>query len=181
MTKPTEKHRIKKTVWLSPAAIEYVGQYAQLHGKSFSRSIEDLALMSLSDGHVMSLLNQIRDVVSNEATRHYNRFAKLVVFAGLEAGAAKNAAQAAVFLQMVQMAGEVKQPEAMANALSVDPETPMGKEIIRLFKKREGGYRYKAVKALKKPIAELWEILEELEEHEAGLSTKNDASQSETN
>ena len=110
------------------------------------------------DAAAMVFADHISKAVRRESASHFNRFAKLIVHAGLEAGAAKEAAQQLYFLELQKLASA----DDLEAAISVDPESPEGKKVINLHKKHKGRFRWRAVQILKKPLAELSEILAEL-------------------
>lgn len=154
--------RSPKHVSLNDHTVEMVSQFAERHSLNFSQAIERLALIGLQDTKTTGLATLMVDVVRSEMARSFNRFAKLIVYAGLEAGAAKHAAHALLFLQLLDLAADTQDPAGLAGKLSIDLETPMGQEVVKLYKQRENRYRWQAVKALKKPIAELQDVLAEL-------------------
>jgi hypothetical protein len=150
---------MKKNLSLSETTIEMIGEFSEKEGMTFSRSIEILALMSLErEGQNLALSAYLRDVVRRESAAHYNRFAKLIAHAALEAGAAKEAAQQLYFLELMKLADDGD----LEDAIGVDPDSPIGKKVIELHNKHKGRFRWRAVQFLKKPLAELSEILAEI-------------------
>ena len=166
------RYRQPKKVTLSEEVIGYVSEYAKTLGLSFSMATELLLLRSLENekAHEMGLALLIGHTVRREATFHYNRLAKLIAYAGLEAGAAKEAAQQLVFIKLLETARELPQVELLDGRLSVNPDSPAGKQIVSSYKRRQETFRTRAVKTMKKPIPELWEILEEYEKSQVVLT-----------
>lgn len=165
MEKEVRRYRLPKKVTLSEEVIGYVSEYAKTVGLSFSKATELLLLRSLENekAHEMGLVLLIGQAVRREATFHYNRLAKLIAYAGLEAGMAKEAAHQLLFIKLLETAREVPQVELLDGRLSVNPDSPTGKQIVSSYKRRQETFRTKAVKTMKKPIPELTEILEEYE------------------
>lgn len=157
---PMSAVRQRKEVSLSETTISEVGAFAKENDLSFSRAIEVLASLGLKKKGVedIALATYLRDVIRGESARHYNRFAKLLVHAGLEAGAAKEAAQQVYFLQLQNLAADAD----LEAAVGVDPDSPEGKKIITLHNKHKGRFRWRAVQLLKKPLKEMAEILAEI-------------------
>lgn len=155
--------RVRKQIRLSEHTIENIEQFAAVHSLNFGQAIEQLALIGLQDTKTLGTAELMATVVRQETARHYNRFAKLIVHAGLEAGAAKQAAQVSVFLQMLALAEEVTDPELLSDQYAADMDTAMGAEIARLFKKWRQAFRWRSVQELKKPLAEIHEIMAEFE------------------
>ena len=108
----------------------------------------------------MAFSQMISSTVRRESAAHYNRLAKLIVHAGLEAGSAKEAAQQIYFLQLQELAAA----EDLEAAVGVDPESAAGKKVIALHNKHKGRFRWRAVKALKTKLEELTDILAEIAE-----------------
>ncbi len=158
LMKPVRGNRIDKHITIADTTIETIKNFADLHGVNFSQAIEMLALNGLQDTKTIALATLISTVVKREAAAHYNRFAKLIVHAGLEAGAAKEAAQQLYFLELQKRS----EAEDLESAIGVDPDSPEGKKVIALHNKHKGRFRWRAVQALKKPLAELAEILAEI-------------------
>ena len=168
---PLSPKRKPKNCSLSETTIEYISHYAQQHNLSFSHAIEGLALLSLRDQRMAGMVELMRETMRRELRTQYNRFAKLLVHTAIEAGAAKEAAQHVYFLQLLREMDEL-QPlmaeqgdvsmDAFADLLAVSPDTPEGSAVINLFKQRRGRFRYRAVKALRRPIAEFDQLLDEM-------------------
>ncbi len=167
------KKRAKKHVSLSETTIDAVQEFANSEGVSFSRAIEILSLSSLSGKEqAMGLAAYLGDAVRREANQHYNRFAKLIVHAGLESGAAKEAAQTVLFMQLSGMAEANDSGYDLADIVGVDPSTEEGKQVVDLHKSYKQKFRWRSVKTLKKPVAEMHEIMEEIERLEDELQAK---------
>ncbi len=86
----------------------------------------------------------------------------------MEVGAANEATQHLLCLHLMTLAADSERPTQLEPALEVDPESDMGQEVIRLYNKRRGRFRWRAVQSLRKPIAELWQIVAEMEEEGEG-------------
>ncbi|MEM9773392.1 MAG: hypothetical protein AAF902_02345 [Chloroflexota bacterium] len=157
---PISAHRVRKELKLSETTIEKIQVYADAQKVSFSRAVEFLVSLGLKKKGIdeVALSHHLSKVVKQESAAHFNRFAKLIVHAGLEAGAAKEAAQQLYFLELQKLASA----DDLEAAISVDPDTPEGEKIIRLHNKHKGRFRWRAIQKLKKPLAELAEILAEM-------------------
>lgn len=163
------RKRAKKHVSLSETTIDAVQEFAHSEGVSFSRAIEILSLSSLSGKEqAMGLAAYLGDAVRREANQHYNRFAKLIVHAGLEAGTAKEAAQQLYFLELVKLSNG----GGLEGSIGVNPDSPEGKQVIELYSKYNERSRWRSVQSLKKPLAEIHEITEEIKRLEDELQAK---------
>lgn len=165
MQKEARRYRQPKKVTLSEEVIGYVSEYAKAVGLSFSKATELLLLRSLEDekAHEMGLVLLIGQAVRREATFHYNRLAKLIAYAGLEAGMAKEAAHQLLFIKLLETAREVPQVELLDGRLRIDQDSPAGQQVVNSYRRRQEMFRTRAVRTMKKPIPELAEILEEYE------------------
>lgn len=165
--------RMPKHITLSETTIQFIDQFMEMNGlnqkRDFSKTIEFLALHSLQDGEMLGTLGVLQTVMERTMTRQYNRFAKLVAHAAIEAGAAKEAAQQLFFIQLLheQMAYETlladldhddPRLDEFEGMLAIDPQSAMGKVILTFFNRRKKRFRYRSVNALKAPIAEFEEI-----------------------
>lgn len=163
------KKRLKKHVSLSETTIEAVQEFANSEGVSFSRAIEILSLSSLSGKEqAMGLAAYLGDAVRREANQHYNRFAKLIVHAGLEAGTAKEMSRAAYSMGMfdrfmVARRAGLKEGDYLGFMKKFLLSENDDNVLKKVADKRAEKARYQAVKQLKKPIAEMHEIMEEIE------------------
>jgi hypothetical protein len=157
---PLSAIREKKLVTLSETAIQEIEDFSKQHNLTFSKAVEVLVLMGLNKKglEIIVLATFLRDVVRKESAQHYNRFAKLIAHAGLEAGAAKEAAQQLYFLRLVELSKSGK----FEQAVGVNPESPEGKKIIGFYSKKKQDFRWRSVQFLKKKLLELTEILEEV-------------------
>lgn len=154
--------RQTKHVTLTEATVQKVAQFAEHNGLNFSQAAEYLILIGLQDTKTIGQAAFYRTVVEQGVHRAFDRFAKLIVKSGLEASAAKEAAQQVLFLQLMDVASGLSDHALLERALSVDPDKPMGIELIRLYNKRRGRFRWRAVNTFKKPLAEWSEIVAEL-------------------
>lgn len=152
--------RAEKHITIAKTSIDAIKGFADLHGYNFSQAIEMLALNGLVDTKGIALAEMVSGLVRREATAHYNRLAKLIVHAGLEAGASKEAAQQLYFLELQKLSSA----DDLEAAIGVDPETNEGQKVINLHNKHKGRFRWRAVNALKTKLEELTEILAEIAE-----------------
>jgi len=154
----TEK--VRRNVYFSVTAAQEIKDFAEQHNATFSRAVEVLVSLGLNKTGLdnIVLASFLRDVVRKESAAHYNRFAKLIAHAGLEAGAAKEAAQQLYFLQLVQLSNA----GILETATGVDPNSPEGKKVISYYGKKKRNFRWRAVQFLKNKLLEMTEILEEI-------------------
>jgi hypothetical protein len=157
---PIEQQKLPKRIYLSQTTIKEIEDFAKQRNDTFSAAIEFLASRGLTKKGLDDIVlgSYLRDVVRKESAAHYNRFAKLIAHAGLEAGAAKEAAQQLYFLKLVELSKSGK----FEQAVGVNPESPEGKKIIGFYSKKKQDFRWRSVQFLKKKLLELTEILEEV-------------------
>ena len=166
-----EAYKVKKHISLIPESRDKIAAWAEEQGMSFSAAIEGLALVGMENEMANGLLVLINDSVNRTFLRNMNRFAKLIVFAGLEAGAAKEAAQHSYLLQLLMRQESLPDPHKLAEALQIETDSPAGKELLRLYLQREKRFRWRAVKAMKKPIVELQDLVDAYAAGEEGAAT----------
>lgn len=186
--------RVRKHIFVSETTIQFIDQFMEMNGlnrkRDFSKTLEFLALQSLQDGEMLGTLSVLKTVMERTITQQYNRFAKLVAHAAIEAGAAKEAAQQLLFIQLLheQMAYEKlladldhddPRLDEFEGMLSVDPQSEMGKVLITFFNRRKKRFRYRSVKALKAPLAEFEEIDALLKAWGMALDEREDGEQNE--
>ena len=174
MVQPIGGKRHRKQIRLSQYTIDMVAEFGRRHGLNFGQAIERLALVGLQDTKADGMATLLADVVEGAMARSFNRFAKLIACAGLEAGAAKEAAQQVVFLHLLRLAEEAETPAALRPRLGVDPETPLGKEVVAIYRQRKQRFRHRAVRTLKQPVAGLDDILAEAEAYEQDKQKQQD-------
>lgn len=170
--RPISAKRVPKKLTLSETTIEELEKYAKTEGISASRAADRLISLGLKKKGLddIATANYLRDVVRQEITAHYDRMARLIVHAGLEAGAAKEAAQQLFFLELKKLSGA----DDLEYAIGVDPDTREGRQVIDLYDKRKGRFRWRAAELLRKPVASFAELLLELTEYQEseGLDKK---------
>lgn len=153
--KVISKERVQKSFNLSQTTVDYVTEYADMLGISFGRAAEGLILKSLNETEGLGDLLIAKDVVRREMATQFDVYAKLIVHAGLEAGAAKEAAQAVYF----QTLREMSENGNLEDAIGVDPDTEKGQEIIGLHKEHKARNRSRAVEAVKNAVQNISELL----------------------
>lgn len=165
--------RRPKNCTFSETSVEQIKAYAQAHGMNFSRTIEGLALMALEDTQMLGVVALLQETIRIEVMRQYNRMAKLTVHAGLQAGEAKETARAIywwIILQEQRTYLAELQPHERPSLsdlearFRVDQKSPAGQQAVSMLQRRQGRYRYQAVKTLRSAIEELHDIMEDLEQ-----------------
>lgn len=164
--------RATKNCTFSETTISYIEQYAEKHGMYFSHAVEALALMSLRETRMLGITQVLQTVVQEEIRRQYNRIAKLSAYTAIQAGTAKETAQALywwVILQELELYTEGLKPhdqptiKGLAGQFGLSPDAIGSEAAMGLFKSRMGNFRYRAVKGLRQPASELADLLQELQ------------------
>ncbi len=164
--------RLRKQIRLSPTTIAYIKEYMAMNELSnFSRTIEALALMSIRDARMLGVVAMLSSVIQQQMSRQFNRFAKLSVHAGIEAGAAKEAAMRIYWLLLLREMDEFAaglNPHEISlsefeSRFAVDPKSPSGQTLITLLQKSRERFRARSVKELRRPIEELLDLIHDLE------------------
>lgn len=170
-------HRKAKNCSLSVTSIEHIQQYAQAHGMNFSRAIEGLALLAIEDKQTEGLIALLQETIRIEVMRQYNRIAKISVQAALEAGSAKEMTQTIYWWVLLQeyedYLEQLPNPEAanisdFEHRFRVKVDSTAGQILTEQLNRRRDRARYRSVKSLRSGIAELHDILDDLEQWEAG-------------
>ena len=165
--------RVTKNCTFSETTIAYIEQYAKRHDMYFSHAIEALALMSLRETRMLGITQVLQTVIQQEIRRQYNRIAKLCAYTAIQAGTAKEAAQALYWWMILQeleiytadlKPGDVPTVKGLAAQFGLAADDIGSEAAMGLFKSRIGNFRYRAVKALRKPSSELADLLFELQE-----------------
>jgi hypothetical protein len=127
-TLPYRHDTVRKHIRLRPEARDRIQAWANKNQTSFSAAIEGLALAGMENATLESIASFLVLTVDRAFMRNFNRFAKLVVHAGLEAGAAKHTAQAVFFLHLLELAAETDDPARLSERLGIDPDTPWARK-----------------------------------------------------
>lgn len=169
MTEPaTQKRRrdttakIKKHVSLTPETVEKIGRFADEQGVSFSAAIESLSLIGLGDDVATAVLPVITSSLYRAVNSSFNRIAKLAAMGAIEAGQTRELTDA-MLLQLL-----ANQHARYGDEFEEKARIPKGHPARKLRDKLTGIGRYRAVKRLKSPLAEIDEILhaEEVQDDE---------------
>ena len=164
-------------VYLSETTIEHLSQWQQINGiTNRSKAIEGLVLMSIREARMLGISAILQETIRHTINHQYNRFAKLIVHAGLEAGAAKEAAQHIYWWVLLQefggylddlKTGEPPTHKGLNDIFSIDPQSEEGKLLIAFFNQRKGRFRQRAVKQLRRPLEELYDFIADMEREAA--------------
>lgn len=165
--------RVQKHYNLSETTVSYIEAYAQQNGLNYSQAVEGLVLMSLRDTRMLGVTKILQTVIQEEIRRQYNRIAKLSAYTAIQAGTAKETAQALywwVILQELELYTEGLKPhdqptvKGLASQFGLSPDAMGSEAAMGLFKSRMSNFRYRAVKGLRQPANELTTLLQELQE-----------------
>ena len=165
-----EQHKLKKTMYFTPAGFETIKAYAKEQGITISSATETLALLALDEDIATVLLPSIASIITTQMNKAQNRFAKLLATAAIEAGTAKEMAQRVYWLQLlsemekqiVQNDYDVPSKEEFAGRFAVSPNSAEGRAVMDEYFRMRRRCRYRSVKTLKQPIQEWADIEEEM-------------------
>ncbi len=176
MLKRLSKNRQKKTIYLAPESLEAIKGYADRNGLTFSCAIETLALLAVEETFHMGILEWVRAGVRHEIGKQFNRFAKLHAFTAMEAGTAKETASAVMWWTLQERyrdyldqlrPGQSKSLADFEKFMQLNQDEPDTQILLAALKKRTQGYRYRTVRALRSPVDELQQLLDELDAYVA--------------
>lgn len=166
------QNRQPKKIYLAPESLEAISLYAKRNSTTFSSAIETLALMAIKDSFHMGILEWIRQGVRREMARQHNRFAKLFAFNAMESSTAKETVSA-VFIWTLQeryrdyvdqlRPGEKPTHQGFQDFMRLKKDSLEAEILMAEIKRRLAGYRTRAVKNLRSPMAEYREILDEMD------------------
>ena len=94
----------------------------------------------------------IRQIVEDTVSQHLNRYLKLLVRTVLAATEAKEMAQQMFFAHLCGLRGQIIDPAAVDNALTLYPQYALDNALIELYRQRQKRGRNRAVRSLKKVI-----------------------------
>lgn len=150
---------VKKTVTLTTEAIDTIQEYADRHNLYFSAAIESLALMGLGQVTAETLPRLIANVLERIFNRQFNRFAKMTARAAISAEEANQKADILVLQTFWREARS--DPAGFENNLliSLEPHDRPDAQVRRMRDELSAEAHLSAVTLLKKPLAELSELL----------------------
>ncbi|HFC11513.1 MAG TPA: hypothetical protein ENJ56_01620 [Anaerolineae bacterium] len=94
----------------------------------------------------------IRQIVEDTVSQHLNRYLKLLVRTVLAATEAKEMAQQMFFAHLCGLRGQIIDPAAVDDALTLYPQYALDNALIELYRQRQKRGRNRAVRSLKKVI-----------------------------
>ena len=157
-TTPT---RTKKHVTLSSGTIERIAAYADANEIHFSRAIEQLALTGLEDTKAQGQADMTAMAVERSIQRSLRRFTRFLIHTAVEAGSAKQMANAVFFTQLLEL-GRNDSAESIQSLLEIDPTDEEGQELITLYQQRLTRSHQRAVISARSSLKSLRELLTEL-------------------
>lgn len=145
--------KVKKNVSLTPETIEKIKRFSEQHEVSFSAAIEGLALIGLDDDMATSVLPILTSSLFRVINRSFNRMAKLSAMSAIEAGAALEVSNA-VLLQIMR-----SQYDRYGAEFEEKTRVPKRHPIRKVRNQVSSVARYRSVRRLKSPLAEINEII----------------------